>query len=179
MYMDEFLKQIEALKIVPVVVLEDVKDAIPLGQALMNGGLPAAEVTFRTEAAADCIKAMSEAFLRRGVRLVSGGTDNHLMLLNLTGTDLTGKELERLLDEARITVNKNTVPFETRSPFVTSGVRIGTPAVTSRGMKEAEMVRIADLISDVIERREAALPEVAREVSALCQAFPLYRDDIC
>ena len=124
-------------------------------------------------------KAMSEEFLRRGVRLVSGGTDNHLMLLNLTGTDLTGKELERLLDEARITVNKNTVPFETRSPFVTSGVRIGTPAVTSRGMKEAEMVRIADLISDVIERREAALPEVAREVSALCQAFPLYRDDIC
>ena len=124
-------------------------------------------------------KAMSEEFLRRGVRLVSGGTDNHLMLLNLTGTDLTGKELERLLDEARITVNKNTVPFETRSPFVTSGVRIGTPAVTSRGMKEAEMVRIADLISDVIERREAALPEVAREVSALCRAFPLYRDDIC
>lgn len=123
-------------------------------------------------------KAMSEEFLRRGIRLVSGGTDNHLMLLNLTGTDLTGKELEHLLDEARITVNKNTVPFETQSPFVTSGIRIGTPSVTTRGMKEAEMVKIADLIVDVIERKEAALPAVTREVESLCEAFPLYRDDI-
>jgi len=119
-------------------------------------------------------RAMAEAFTARGVKLVSGGTDNHLMLLNLTGTNVTGKDLENLLVRANITVNKNTIPFETQSPFVTSGIRVGTPAVTSRGMKEAEMVIIANLIADVIEKGEEVLPEVREKVLALCSNFPLY-----
>ena len=119
-------------------------------------------------------RAMAEAFTARGVKLVSGGTDNHLMLLNLTGTNVTGKDLENLLVRANITVNKNTIPFETQSPFVTSGIRVGTPAVTSRGMKEAEMVTIANLIADVIEKGEEVLPEVREKVLALCSNFPLY-----
>ncbi len=119
-------------------------------------------------------RAMAEAFTARGVKLVSGGTDNHLMLLNLTDTGVTGKELEGLLVRANITVNKNTIPFETQSPFITSGIRVGTPAVTSRGMKEAEMVVIANLIADVIEKGEAVLPEVQKKVLELCAQFPLY-----
>lgn len=121
-------------------------------------------------------RAMAEAFTSRGVKLVSGGTDNHLMLLNLTGTGVTGKELESLLVRANITVNKNTIPFETQSPFVTSGIRVGTPAVTSRGMKEAEMAVIAGLIADVIEQGEAILPQVKEQVLSLCSRFPLYPD---
>lgn len=117
-------------------------------------------------------------FPENGIRLVSGGTDNHLMLLNLTEEGVTGKELEKLLDDAHITVNKNTVPFETQSPFVTSGVRIGTPSVTTRGMREPEMVKIADLITKTIREREAAVPSVSAEVAALCEAFPLYADAI-
>ncbi len=119
-------------------------------------------------------RAMAEAFTARGVKMVSGGTDNHLMLLNLTGTNVTGKDLESLLVQANITVNKNTIPFETLSPFVTSGIRVGTPAVTSRGMKEKEMVIIANLIADVIEQGEAVLPEVREKVLSLCSNFPLY-----
>lgn len=119
-------------------------------------------------------RAMADAFTARGVKLVSGGTDNHLMLLNLTGTNVTGKDLEGLLVRANITVNKNTIPFETLSPFVTSGIRVGTPAVTSRGMKESEMVTIANLIADVIERGEEVLPEVREKVLTLCGNFPLY-----
>lgn len=122
--------------------------------------------------------AMAQRFSENGVRLVSGGTDNHLMLLNLTEEGVTGKELEKLLDDAHITVNKNTVPFETQSPFVTSGVRIGTPSVTTRGMREPEMVKIADLITKTIREREAAVPSVSAEVAALCEAFPLYADAI-
>lgn len=122
--------------------------------------------------------AMAQRFSENGIRLVSGGTDNHLMLLNLTEEGVTGKELEKLLDDAHITVNKNTVPFETQSPFVTSGVRIGTPSVTTRGMKEPEMVKIADLITKTIREREAAVPSVSAEVAALCEAFPLYADAI-
>ena len=122
--------------------------------------------------------AMAQRFSENGVRLVSGGTDNHLMLLNLTEEGVTGKELEKLLDDAHITVNKNTVPFETQSPFVTSGVRIGTPSVTTRGMREPEMVKIADLITKTIREREAAVPSVTAEVAALCEAFPLYADAI-
>lgn len=98
---------------------------------------------------------MAEEFTREGIRLVSGGTDNHLMLLDLTGTGVTGKALEALLGQANITVNKNTIPKETLSPFVTSGVRIGTPAVTTRGMKEAEMKQIASLITRVIHEGES------------------------
>lgn len=119
-------------------------------------------------------KAMAEEFTRKGIRLVSGGTDNHLMLLDLTGTGVTGKALEALLGQANITVNKNTIPKETLSPFVTSGVRIGTPAVTTRGMKEPEMVKIAQLIARLIREGEASVDAVKQEVLALCARFPLY-----
>ena len=120
--------------------------------------------------------AMAGTLLARGHRLVSGGTDNHLMLVNLKDTPLTGKEGEGALEHAGITVNKNTVPFETRSPFVTSGIRIGTPAVTTRGMKEAEMERIGHLIADVLAAPSDASVQrrVEAEVRALCDAFPLY-----
>ncbi len=119
-------------------------------------------------------QALAQAFTREGVRLVSGGTDNHLMLLDLTGTGVTGKQLETLLGQANITVNKNTIPKETLSPFITSGVRIGTPAVTTRGMREPEMETIAALIARVIREGEAALPQVKEQVLALCARFPLY-----
>ena len=119
-------------------------------------------------------RAMADAFTAEGIRLVSGGTDNHLMLLDLTGTGVTGKALESLLGQANITVNKNTIPKETLSPFVTSGVRIGTPAVTSRGMKEPEMVAIAKMIARLIREGEAAVDAVKQEVLALCARFPLY-----
>lgn len=123
-------------------------------------------------------KAMSARFMENGVRIVSGGTDNHLMLLDLNAFNLTGKELEHMLDEVNITVNKNTIPFETQSPFVTSGIRIGTPSVTTRGMKEAEMLRIADDITAIIKEREGAMPRVKADVAELLKAFPLYKDDI-
>ena len=123
-------------------------------------------------------KAMAEEFTRQGIRLVSGGTDNHLMLLDLTGTGVTGKALEALLGEANITVNKNTIPKETLSPFVTSGVRIGTPAVTTHGMKEAEMVLIAQLIAKIIREGEAAIPAVKQAVLELCKKFPLYENTV-
>ena len=121
-------------------------------------------------------RAMAEEFNRQGIRLVSGGTDNHLMLLDLTGTGVTGKALESLLGQANITVNKNTIPKETLSPFVTSGIRVGTPAVTTRGMKEPEMRKIAAWIARVVREGEAALPEVKAEVLELCARFPLYAD---
>ena len=123
-------------------------------------------------------KAMADEFTAQGIRLVSGGTDNHLMLLDLTGTGVTGKALEALLGEANITVNKNTIPKETLSPFVTSGVRIGTPAVTSRGMKEEEMRLIARLITRMIREGEAAIDSVKQEVLTLLDRFPLYEDCI-
>ena len=123
-------------------------------------------------------KALSETLLAEGVNLVSGGTDNHLMLLNLVGTGVTGKQLEKWLDEAHITVNKNAVPNDPEKPFVTSGVRIGTPAVTTRGMKEAEMKVIGGCIADIIKRGEAAIPEVTEKVLALCAAHPLYENDV-
>ncbi len=119
-------------------------------------------------------QAMAKAFTERGVRLVSGGTDNHLMLLNLTGRGISGKKLERLLDEANITVNKNAIPFDTEKPTITSGIRVGTPAVTSRGLGTAEMETIADLIARVIEGKEEAVASVKEEVLALCARFPLY-----
>lgn len=120
--------------------------------------------------------AMADGFKKRGINMVSGGTDNHLILLNLTDKNMTGKELEKLLDEVHITVNKNAVPFDTQKPFVTSGIRVGTPAITSRGMKEGEARKIAELISDIVERREGASESVKKEVAALCGAFPLYAD---
>jgi glycine hydroxymethyltransferase len=122
-------------------------------------------------------KALAAGLLKRGFRLVSGGTDNHLMLLDLRGTELTGKVAQETLDRARITVNKNAIPFDPRSPFVTSGVRLGTPAVTSRGMKEQEMAVIADLITRALQKvgDERGLATIAAEVRDLCGQFPIYR----
>ena len=120
-------------------------------------------------------KALSEALMAEGFNLVSGGTDNHLMLIDLRNKDVTGKDAEHMLDEVGITVNKNTVPFETASPFVTSGVRIGTPAVTSRGMKEEDMKEIAALISLTINSFEEKKEEIVSRVKALTEKYPLYR----
>lgn len=120
--------------------------------------------------------AMADEFKKLNVKMVSGGTDNHLILLNLTDKNITGKELERLLDEVHITVNKNAVPFDTQKPFVTSGIRIGTPAMTSRGMKEGEARIIARLIAEIIDKRESAFESVKAGVEKLCKAFPLYDD---
>lgn len=119
-------------------------------------------------------KAMSERFLKNGIKLVSGGTDNHLMLLDLTEENVTGKELEKMLDEVNITVNKNAIPFDKQSPFITSGVRIGTPSVTSRGFNEADCELVADLITKVIRERENAFDYVREEVKKLIQKHPLY-----
>ena len=123
-------------------------------------------------------KAMEKAFHQNGVRMVSGGTDNHLLLLDLTGTGVTGKALEALLGAANITVNKNTIPKETQSPFVTSGIRIGTPAVTTRGMTEADMTSIAGWIARVLREGENCVAAVKDEVAALCATYPLYERDI-
>ena len=121
-------------------------------------------------------KALADGLSKRGFRLLTGGTDNHLMMMDLRGTELTGKLAEETLDRARITVNKNTVPNDPRSPFVTSGVRIGTPAVTSRGMKEAEMDVVADLIRRALDRigDASALAAIGDEVRALCARYPIY-----
>lgn len=119
--------------------------------------------------------AMADEFSKRGIKMVSGGTDNHLILLDLSKTDLTGKALTALLDEVHITVNKNTIPFDKQSPFVTSGIRVGTPAMTTRGMKEKEARIIAGLIADIIEKKEAAFESVKKEVKNLCDSFPLYK----
>ncbi len=121
-------------------------------------------------------KTLADELVRRGYKLVSGGTDNHLMLLDFTGSEITGKVAEETLEKAGITVNKNAVPFDTRSPFVTSGVRIGTPATTTRGLKEPEMVQVAEWIDralNVIDD-EAALAKIRAEVKELCLRFPLY-----
>ncbi len=123
-------------------------------------------------------QALAESFTKEGVRLVSGGTDNHLLLLDLTEEGVTGKELEALLDEAHITVNKNTIPKEKQSPFVTSGIRVGTPSLTARGMKEAEMQEIAGLITKVMRKKSAAIDEVRARVQQICKRFPLYEDDV-
>ena len=119
-------------------------------------------------------KALEAELTARGVKLVSGGTDNHLLLIDLTDEDCTGKELEHNLDEVHITANKNTVPGEKRSPFVTSGVRIGTPAVTTRGMGPDEMKVIADCIADCVFDFANKKDEVARKVEELTKKFPLY-----
>jgi glycine hydroxymethyltransferase len=121
-------------------------------------------------------KALAAALDRRGYRLVTGGTDTHLMLVDLTAQGITGKEAQESLDRAWITVNKNTIPFETRGPMVTSGIRLGTPAVTTRGMKEAEMEIVGDLIDRVLRARGDARAEasVRADVASLAGQFPLY-----
>jgi glycine hydroxymethyltransferase len=121
-------------------------------------------------------QALAKSLSSNGYRLTSGGTDNHLMLVDLRKSELTGKVAQETLDRAHITVNRNAVPFDTRSPFITSGIRIGTPAVTSRGMKEEEMGLIGDLIARALDHvgDENALSEVANQVAALCRKFPVY-----
>jgi glycine hydroxymethyltransferase len=119
--------------------------------------------------------ALAKSLSGNGVRLVSGGTDNHLMLVDLTKKGITGKDLEAMLGRANITVNKNAIPFDTQSPFITSGVRLGTPAVTSRGMDENDMNEIGSLISGIIDGGEAAVEETKQRVLALCARRPLYK----
>ena len=120
-------------------------------------------------------KALANALMARGQKIVSGGTDNHLMLLDLIGLDVTGKELQNRLDEVYITVNKNTVPGEPRSPFVTSGIRIGTPAVTTRGLKEADMEKLAELIDLAIRDFDNHKEYIRGEVVKLTEKYPIYR----
>ena len=142
--------------------------AVALGEALTDEFKAYGEQVVKNAAA------LAGALKAKGINLVSGGTDNHLMLLDLRGLELTGKELEHRLDEVHITANKNTVPNEPRSPFITSGVRIGTPAVTSRGFKEAEMELIAGWIADVVNDFENSKERITKEVIALCEKFPIY-----
>ncbi|WP_028844098.1 serine hydroxymethyltransferase [Thermodesulfovibrio thiophilus] len=121
-------------------------------------------------------KALADALKKRGFKLVSDGTDNHLMLVDLTNFNITGKEAEEGLDKAGITVNKNTIPFDTKPPTVTSGIRIGTPSVTTRGMGENEMEEIAEIIERVIKNvsNNAVIKDMKRKVQALCEKFPIY-----
>lgn len=123
-------------------------------------------------------KSLAEGLKDAGLRLVSGGTDNHLMLVDLKALKLTGKVAEKVLDEVGITVNKNTIPYDTESPFVTSGIRIGTPAVTTRGMKETEMKLIAELISKILKNlnNESVKSKIRSQVEELCRRFPLYKN---
>ena len=143
--------------------------AVALGEA--------ARPDFRTYAAQVVrnAQALAQALLGRGYAIVSGGTDTHLMLVDLRPKSLTGKDAEQLLDRAGITVNKNTIPGDPQSPFVTSGIRLGTPAVTTRGFREPEMARVAELIDEVLTRKDdATLARVKGAVRALTDAFPLY-----
>ncbi len=122
----------------------------------------------------DNAAALGDSLVRKGFRLVSGGTDNHLLLIDLSSKDITGKEAEELLEKAGITANKNAIPFDKQSRFVTSGIRVGTPAVTSRGLKLAEMEMIASWIERIIEKRDdATLAEIRQEIRNLCDTFPL------
>jgi len=143
--------------------------------ALREAGTPEFKV-YQAQILANA-KALAAGLMRRGFKLCSGGTDNHLMLVDLRDTELSGKVAQETLDRAHITVNRNGVPFDPRPPFVTSGVRIGTPAVTTRGMKEPEMETIADLIARGLQAvgDEAALARLAVDVRGLCERFPLYR----
>ncbi len=119
--------------------------------------------------------AMANRFTENGINMVSGGTDNHLILLDLVGTGITGKELEHRLDEVFITVNKNAIPNDPEKPFVTSGIRIGTPAATTRGMGEEEMIKIADLITLAIKDFDANVDNIRNGVAEICEKFPLYK----
>ena len=119
---------------------------------------------------------MSEALLARNVNLVSGGTDNHLMLIDLRGTGISGKELQERLDNCNITANKNTIPFDPEKPTVTSGVRVGTPAATARGFKEADFIEVADIIADCIFDYENKKEESIKRVKALTDKYPVYPD---
>jgi glycine hydroxymethyltransferase len=127
---------------------------------------------YQKEIVANCT-ALGERLNERGFKLVSGGSDNHLLLIDLRNKGLTGKAAEKMLGEVEITVNKNTVPFETESPFVTSGIRIGTPSVTTRGMGKEQMVEIADIMADCLEGKESN-DVLKAKVQKLCDAYPIY-----
>ncbi len=142
--------------------------AVALGEALTD------EFRAYQEQVVKNAKALCQGLMDRGLKIVSGGTDNHLMLLKLLDTGVTGKELEHRLDEVHITANKNTIPNDPQSPFVTSGVRLGTPAVTTRGFGEAEMDSIAGWIYDTVNDFEANRARISEEVQALCAKFPIY-----
>lgn len=120
-------------------------------------------------------KSLADAMMKRGFRIVSGGTDNHLILVDLTNKEITGKECEKLLDTIGITTNKNTIPFETKSPFITSGVRMGTAAVTTRGFQPEDMDKIAEFIDYAVNHRNDDLSEVKQKVRELCAKYPLYK----
>ena len=119
-------------------------------------------------------QALCNGLMSRGVKIVSGGTDNHLMLVDLTNTSFTGKEVEKMLDRAHITCNKNTIPNDPQKPFVTSGVRLGTPAVTSRGLNETDMDKIADAIAAVVFNGEEKIPYARAIVQELTDRYPLF-----
>jgi glycine hydroxymethyltransferase len=125
-------------------------------------------------------KTLAQQLMDDGVQLVSGGTDNHMMLVDLTNLDVTGKAAEDALGRAGITVNKNAVPFDKLGPAVTSGIRIGTPALTTRGMTEQEMVVIARLIVDVLKNidDQRIIGKVKKKTRELCESFPIYQDDV-
>ena len=142
--------------------------AVAFGEALTD------EFTEYQKQVAINAAALSKNLQDKGIKLVSGGTDNHLMLLKLTDFNITGKELEHRLDEVHITANKNTIPKDPNSPFVTSGLRIGTPAVTTRGFKEPEMTKIADFIYDTMTDFEGTKERITKEVIELCEKFPIY-----
>ena len=122
-------------------------------------------------------KVMANEFVNRGYKIISGGTDNHLMLIDLRSKNLTGKQAEEALIQADITINKNMVPFDTQSPMVTSGMRIGTPAVTTRGLKDKDMVRVVDMIDIALKKPEdvAHLKAMKKKVNAFMKKFPLYK----
>ena len=126
-----------------------------------------------TQVVKNC-KVLGEELVKRDFKLVSGGTDNHLILVDLNNKDITGKEAEKLLDSIGVTLNKNTVPNETRSPFITSGIRIGTPSVTTRGFKEEDMKVIAEIIDEAIKNKDGDLDTLRGKVEALCDKHPLY-----
>lgn len=121
---------------------------------------------------------LADTLTQKGVRVVSGGTDNHLILIDLTNLDITGKDAEKILEKVNITVNKNGIPYDTKSPFVTSGIRLGTPALTTRGMKENEMILIGNLIVTALQNsdNDKILKNIIEDIKILCKKFPLYKD---
>lgn len=123
-------------------------------------------------------KVLADTLTENGVRVVSGGTDNHLILVDLTNLDITGKDAEKTLEKVNITVNKNGIPYDTKSPFITSGIRLGTPALTTRGMKEPEMILIGNLIVKALKNRdnEEVLKNIVEDIKSLCKKFPLYKN---
>lgn len=118
-------------------------------------------------------QALANGLMKRGVKIVSGGTDNHLMLIDLTPQNLTGKEVEKLLDESHITANKNTIPNDPQKPFVTSGIRLGTPAATTRGLKEDDFDQVAEAIAMLINQGESAVPQARAIIKELTDKYPL------